>query len=137
MYKAKTKPTQVSPKSYLDGIEDAERRKDCRQLAALMKRVTGCGAKMWGPSIVGFGSYHFKYDSGHEGDCPIAGFSSRKGDITIYLAPGYLANARETLFRLGKHKAGKACLYIKRLSEVQIPVLEHLIAGSVAETRSR
>jgi hypothetical protein len=137
MYEAKTKPTQVSPKSYLEAIQDEERRKDCKALAAVMKRVTGCPAKMWGPGIVGFGTYHFKYDSGHEGDCPVAGFSSRKADITIYLASGHLDKSKALLARLGKHKAGKACLYIKRLSDVELPILERLISGSVKEVRSR
>jgi Domain of unknown function (DU1801) len=137
MYEAKTKPTEVSFESYLAGIEDEERRGDCKGLAALMKRVTGCKPKMWGTSIVGFGSYHYKYESGHEGDCCIAGFSSRKGDISIYLVSGYGTEAKELLSRLGKHKTGKGCLYIKRLSEVQLPILERLVALSVAEATRR
>jgi hypothetical protein len=137
MYEAKTKPTQASLRTYLAGIKDEERRKDCEDLAALMKRITGCTPKMWGASIVGFDTYHFKYDSGHEGDCPVVGFSSRKGDISIYLASGYQEKARELLDRLGRHSSGKACLYIKRLSDVQRPILERLIAGSVAETKRR
>jgi hypothetical protein len=135
MYEAKTKPTKATFKSYLDGIENDERRKDCKDLAALMKRVTGSSPKMWGPSIVGFGSRHFKYDSGHEGDICAVGFSSRKGDITVYMASGYLAGAKDLLSKLGKHKAAKACLYIRRLSEVQLPVLERMVAESVAETK--
>ena len=134
MYEAKTKPTQASLKSYLAGIADDERRKDCKDLAALMKRVTECSPKMWGTSIVGFGSYHFRYDSGHEGDCPVVGFSSRKGDISVYLFSGYRAKAKDLLSRLGKHRTAKACLYIKHLSDVQLPVLERLVAQSVAET---
>ncbi|HZZ20098.1 MAG TPA: DUF1801 domain-containing protein [Opitutaceae bacterium] len=137
MYKAKTKPTKTGPKTYLEAIVDDVRRKDCKDLAALMKRVTGCSAKMWGPSIVGFGTYHFKYESGHEGDSPVAGFSSRKSDITIYLAAGHLAKAGALLGKLGKHKAGKGCLYLKRLSDVEMPVLERLIKQSVADIRSR
>ncbi len=137
MYEAKTKPTQASFGSYQAGIEDEERRKDCMDLAALMKRVTGCVPKMWGASIVGFDSYHYKYDSGHEGDCPIAGFSSRKGDISVYLVSGYEAKTKELLSRLGKHKTGKACLYVKRLSDVQLPILERLVAKSVSETKHR
>jgi hypothetical protein len=137
MYEAKTKPTPVSPTAYLDAIRDDERRKDCKELARLMKQITGCPAKMWGTSIVGFGTYHFKYESGHEGDCPEAGFSSRKSDITLYLTPGYLGRAKGLLDKMGKHKAGKGCLYIKRLSEVELPILERLIAGSVKEVRGR
>lgn len=137
MYDAKTKITQARFASYLAAIEDAERRKDCRDLAALMKRVTGCIPKMWGTSIVGFDSYHYKYDSGHEGDCPVVGFSSRKAEISVYLASGYQAKSKELLPLLGKHKTGKACLYIKRLSDVQLPILERMVAQSVAETRGR
>jgi hypothetical protein len=137
VYEAKTKPTRASFEAYLAGIENEERRKDCKELAALMKRVTGCIPKMWGSSIVGFDSYHYKYDSGHEGDCCVAGFSSRKGDISIYLFSGYEAKAKGLLSHLGKHKTGKACLYIKRLSDVQLPILEHLVAQSVAETKRR
>jgi hypothetical protein len=135
MYEAKTKPTAASFESYLAGIEDEVRRRDCKDLAALMKRITGFGPKMWGASIVGFDSYHYKYASGHEGDCPVVGFSSRKGDISIYMVPGYVAKSKELLSHLGKHKTGKACLYIKRLAEVQLPILERLVSQSVAETR--
>jgi len=137
VYKAKTKPTRASFASYLAGIEDKERRKDCKVLAALMKRVTGCSPKMWGTSIVGFDSYHFKYDSGHEGDCCAVGFSSRKGDITVYLVSGYTVMAKELLSQLGKHKTAKACLYLKRLSEVQLPILERLVVLSLAEIKRR
>ena len=136
MYEAKTKPTKVPVNTYIAGIEDETRRKDCRALVALMKRITGCSAKMWGPSIVGFDSYHYKYASGHEGDCCVAGFSSGKSHITIYLVPGYAAAATQALLaKLGKHKTGKACLYLKRLSEVDMPTLERLIATSVAEVK--
>ena len=138
VYEAKTKPTSDSVASYLAGIEDESRRKDCKEIAALMKRVTGCAPKMWGPSIVGFDSYHYKYESGHEGDSCVVGFSSGKGHITVYLVSGYQAEETKSLLaRLGKHKIGKACLYIKRLSDVELPVLEQLISRSVAETKRR
>lgn len=138
MYEAKTKPTDVSVASYFAGIEDELRRKDCKAISAIMKRVTGCTPKMWGTSIVGFDSYHYKYESGHEGDSCIVGFSSRKGDISIYLISGYDApETRALLSKLGKHKTGKACLYIKHLSDVQLPILEQLIADSVADARRR
>ena len=104
----------------------------------IMKRVTGCAPKMWGPSIVGFDSYHYRYDSGHEGDCCVVGFASRKADLTIYLLSGYEdAQTKALLSQLGKHKIGKACLYVKRLADVQLPILEELIKRSVAETRRR
>jgi Domain of unknown function (DU1801) len=137
VYEAKTKPTSVSYKSYLAGIGDEVRRKECRDLAALMRRVTGCAPKMWGRSIVGFGSYHYKYASGHEGDSPVVGFSSRKGDISVYLAPGYMKKSKVLLSRLGRHKAGKGCPYIRSLADVQLSILENLVSQSVAETMRR
>lgn len=138
MYEAKTKPTEASVSSYLAAIEDEERRRDCEALVSLMERVTGCAPKMWGTSIVGFDSYHYKYASGHEGDACVVGFSSRKGDISVYLLPGYEdAETKRLLAELGKHKTGKACLYIKRLADVQLIVLEELVKRSGAETRRR
>ena len=136
MANAKTKPTTASVKAFLDGIEDDERRKDCKTLVAMMKRVTGNPPKMWGPSIVGFGTYHYKYASGHEGDCCLVGFASRASAISVYLYPGEKGAA--ALFNaLEPHKFGKACLYLKRLADVQVPVLEQLVALSVADTTRR
>jgi hypothetical protein len=135
---AKTQPTSVSVTTYLAGVADEARRQDCKDLVALMKRVTGCSPAMWGPSIVGFDSYHYRYDSGHEGDSCVVGFSSGKAHISVYLLSGYeAADTQALLSQLGKHKIGKACLYIKRLADVQLPVLEQLIANSVAETKRR
>ena len=136
MAELKTKPTGVSVKAYLDAIEDETRRKDCKTIAALMKRVTGCAPKMWGPSIVGFGSYHYEYDSGHSGDMCLAGFSSRGREIVVYLTVGD-AGAEKLFSALGKHRRGKSCLYFKRLADVQLPVLEELVTRSYAETRRR
>lgn len=136
MYEAKTKPTESSVSAYLDAIEDEGRRKDCKELAKLMTRVTGCKPKMWGTSIVGFDQYHYKYASGHQGDACIVGFSSRKGDLSVYMFAGY-EGAEGLLAELGKHKLGKACLYLKRLSDVRMPVLEKLLARAVAEIRRR
>lgn len=138
MYEAKTKPTTVSVDSYLAAIADDTRREDCRALTALMKRLSGHEPTMWGTSIVGFGKYHYKYASGHEGDSCLVGYSSRKGDISVYLLAGYDTDeTRALLAQLGRHKIGKACLYIRRLSDVQLPVLEQLIARSIAETKAR
>ncbi len=138
MYEAKTKPTEARVTSYLDGIGDAERRRDCELIAALMKRATGCDPEMWGTSIVGFDRYHYRYESGHEGDACLVGFSSGKAHISIYLVCGYDSpETQALLMRLGKHKTGKACLYIKRLSDVQLPILEQLVARSVDDTRRR
>lgn len=138
MYEAKTKPTAVSVESYLAAIADDTRREDCRTLTALMQRLSGHEPTMWGTSIVGFGTYHYKYASGHEGDSCLVGYSSRKGDISVYLLAGYETDeTRALLAQLGRHKIGKACLYIRRLSDVQLPVLEQLIARSIAATKAR
>jgi hypothetical protein len=135
---AKTKPTTLSARSYLNAIEDPARKADCETIAALMQRVTGCPPVMWGTSIVGFDRYHYRYESGHEGDSCVVGFSSRKGDISIYLMAGYEeAETKALLAKLGKHKCGKACLYVKRMSDVDESVLEALVAKSVAATRKR
>lgn len=136
MYQAKTKPTESSVSAYLDAIEDEGRRKDCKELAKLMTKVTACKPKMWGTSIVGFDQYHYRYASGHEGDACVVGFSSRKGDLSVYMAAGY-TGAEGLLAELGKHKLGKACLYLKWLSDVQMPVLEKLLARAVAEIKRR
>src|SRR5512141_2709590 len=101
-----------------------------------MKKVTKTEPKMWGSSIVGFGSYHYKYESGREGDSPLVGFSSRKGDITLYLTSGGPWK-EELLSRLGKHKTGKGCLYIRRLDDVDQEVLAQLVAGAVAERKQK
>ncbi len=136
MAEAKTKPTNASVKTFLDGIEDDERRKDCKTLVVMMKRVTGSPPKMWGTSIVGFGTYHYKYTSGHEGDSCLVGFAARATAISVYLYPGDKGAA--ALFKaLGPHQFGKACLYLTRLAAVQLPVLEQLVALSVDETKRR
>ena len=136
MAELKTKQSDASVEAYLDAIDDARRRDDCRAIADIMRRVTGLEPKMWGTSIVGFGSYHYKYASGHEGDACLAGFSSRKAEISLYLMPGLEAKGT-LLAELGKHKAGKGCLYVKRLSDIDVRVLEKLIRESVAELRRR
>lgn len=138
VYEAKTKPTSLSVSAYIADIEDPARRRDCRTLVALMKQATGSPARMWGTSIVGFGSYHYKYDSGHEGDSCIIGFSSRKSALSIYLLAGYEAkDTKQLLAQLGKHRVGKACLYVKQLADLELPILEQLIAHSVAYIRKR
>lgn len=137
-YEAKTKPTKLSVAAYIAGIADDTRRKDCKQLVTIMKRVTGCPPKMWGTAIVGFDSYDYKYASGHEGSSCVVGFSPRKGDLSVYLLGGYASpEAKQNLAKLGKHKIGKACLYLKRLSDVDLKVLEQMVASSVADTRKR
>jgi hypothetical protein len=135
MAENKTQPTGASVENYLDAIEDQNRRKDCAALAELMAKATHQEPQMWGASIVGFGSYHYKYDSGREGDSCLTGFSSRKGDISIYLLASF-PGREELLAKLGKHKTGKGCLYIRALSDVDPAVLEQLVASAAAE-RSR
>lgn len=132
----KTQATDAPVEAYLAAIEDPGRRQDCAALVKLMSKVTKAPPVMWGSSIVGFGSYHYKYESGREGDSCATGFSSRKGDISIYLvAEG--AGQAELLATLGRHKMGKACLYVRQLADVDLKVLEKLVAGSVAEVRRR
>jgi len=136
MSEPKTKATRASVDKYLAAIGDEQRRDDCRALAKLMTGITKEPPVMWGPSIVGFGSYHYRYASGHEGDSCLAGFASRKGDISIYVTSGF--EGQETLLaKLGKYKTGKVCLYVKRLADIDLEVLESLVEGSVAEMRRR
>jgi hypothetical protein len=135
-YVAKTVATEASVTEYLDAIADPERREDCRQLVALMERAVGERAKMWGAGIVGFGSYHYKYASGHEGDSCLLGFASRKGDISVYL-PASFEGSEELFSELGRHKRAKACLYLRKLADVKIPVLEEMLKRAAAEVRLR
>lgn len=136
MADAKTKQNDFSVDAYIEAILDEARRQDCRELITLMSGVTKCEPKMWGTGIVGFGTYHYKYASGHEGDACLTGFASRKGDISIYLMCGF--DGQEALFAtLGKHKMAKACLYVRRLSDVDLNVLEQLVARSVTEVKRR
>jgi Domain of unknown function (DU1801) len=121
----KTKPTTVSVSEFIDGVADERQRADAHKIAAMMERLSGHKPKMWGPSIIGFGSYHYKYDSGREGDMCRIGFSPRKGNTVLYLVDGFLGHS-ELMAKLGKHKIGKSCLYIKRLSDVDEAVLEQL-----------
>jgi len=120
-----TQPTRSSVTAFLDAIEDPDRRRDCKAIARIMKRVSGQRPTMWG-SIVGYGKYHYRYDSGREGDFFRTGFSPRKRNITIYILPGY-SDFSSILARLGKHQTGKSCLYIKRLSDIEVDVLEELV----------
>jgi Domain of unknown function (DU1801) len=130
----KTKATDASVKSYLAAIAGDTRRKDCVALAELMTKATKQSPKMWGSSIVGFGSYHYEYESGRAGDACLVGFSSRKGDISVYglnAAP----DAEALLATLGKHKAGKGCIYIKTLADVDLNVLTKLVANAAGEKK--
>src|SRR5690606_22650704 len=136
MSENKTKPTEASVSTFLAAIDDEQRREDCQALLAMMARITGKPAAMWETSIVGFDTYHYRYASGREGDVAVTGFSSRKSDLSVYLmAEG--PDQADLLARLGRHKMGKACLSIRRLSAVDTDVLEQLVSGSVAALRHR
>src|SRR5918994_4711977 len=129
----KTKPTEVSAESHIAAIANKEQQNDAQTLIALMRRVTKQEPRMWGPSIVGFGSYHYKYASGHEGDSALAAFAVRGSELVVYIAAGF--EGRDVLLaKLGKHKNGKGCVYIRRLANIDLKVLETLVGRSVAET---
>lgn len=136
MAEPKTKRTDASVAAFLEAVEDPRRREDARAVLALMKRITGEEPKMWGASIIGFGSYTYTYASGQTGDWPIAGFSPRKQALTLYVMPGFEKDA-DILKRLGKHKTGKSCLYLNRLADVDAGVLEELLRRSVERMRNR
>jgi hypothetical protein len=127
-YETKTKPTQVSVEAFIAGVEHPVRRQDAETLHALMAAVTGEPAKMWGPTIIGYGSHRYRYDSGHEGEICRMGFSPRKASLVLYLP--HPPNRDEILARLGKHSTGKGCLYINKLADVDAGVLETLIRTS-------
>ncbi len=130
MAELKTQKNNASVVAFLGSIEDDQRKKDCFIVMELMKKITKSEPSMWGPSIVGFGSYHYKYASGREGDWFLCGFSPRKQSLTIYIMSGF-SHYNEILGRLGKCKTSKSCLYINKLEQINLPVLEELISSSV------
>lgn len=132
----KTKPTEVSVDDFIDAVPDAQRREDARAIRAMMERLSGQPAVMWGPSIVGFGYCRYKYDSGREGEMGRTGFSPRARELVVYAVGGFPRH-QEIMDRLGKYKNGKSCLYIKKLSDVDIDVLEELIVDSLAYMREK
>jgi hypothetical protein len=136
MAETKTKATKVSVTEFLAKVEDPRKRAESNLLVDMMTRVTGEKPKMWGPSIVGFGSYHYKYATGHEGDAPLAGFSPRAAEFSIYLSVNDEPARNALLGRLGNHRMGKSCLYVKRLDQIDLGVLEELVHSSVAEVRA-
>ena len=131
MAENKTKATKVSVAAFIDTITDQNRRADAKALVKLMQKAAGEKPKMWGPSIIGFGSYHYTYDSGREGDMPVVAFSPRKAATVLY----GLSDAEALLPKLGKHTRGKGCLYIKKLADVDQKVLETMAAKAVAGRR--
>jgi uncharacterized protein DUF1801 len=126
----KTQRNAGSVRQFLDAISDAGRRKDARTVAALMEDVTGEKPAMWGTNMVGYGSYHYKYASGQEGDWPLVAFAPRKDSLTLYIMPGFEEYGR-LLEKLGRHKTGRSCLYIKSLDDVHMPTLKTLVRQSV------
>ena len=135
MAENKTKPTDADPHAFVDQVANAQKRHDSHELIALMQEVTGHPPRMWGPSIIGFDSYHYKYASGQEGDALLSGFSPRSAELVLYVGPA-LQNAA-LMAKLGKHKIGKSCLYIKRLDDIDRQVLRELIVTSVETMRER
>lgn len=134
MAELKTKKNDASVEGFLAGVDNQRRREDSFVVLEMMKRLTGEEPKMWGSSIVGFGSYHYRYASGREGDWPRIGFSPRKQSLTIYVMPGF-SNYDDLLSRLGKHRTGKSCLYVNKLADVDMDVLEQLVRSSLDAMR--
>jgi hypothetical protein len=134
MAKNKTIETSISVNDFINALKDETKRKDSFNLIELIKRETGIEPKMWGSSIVGFDSYHYKYDSGHEGDSPLVAFSPRASAITLYLS-GHFENRDELLGKLGKHKTDKGCIYIKNLDSINIEVLRKMIINHINHIR--
>jgi hypothetical protein len=136
MAENKTKPTDASVEDYIASRANAQQRTDCRELMVLFKKVTRHSPRMWGPSIVGYGSYRYTYESGRTGEAPLTGFAIRGREQVVYLvAEG--EDLRSFLSRLGKHKIGKSCLYFKQLADLDRSALEKLVVGSVADVRRR
>jgi hypothetical protein len=136
MAENKTKPTKVSVAAFIDALADQTRRADAKALVKLMQSASGEKPAMWGPSIIGFGSYHYTYDSGREGDMPLIGFSPRKAATVLYNMMGF-SDSKALLAKLGKHTTGKGCLYVKKLADVDQQVLESMAVKSVAAMRAR
>ena len=136
MAENKTKPTEVSVAEFLNDIPHPTRRADGLALDALFRKVTGYTPQMWGPTMVGYGSYDYVYETGHSGTSLATGFSPRKANLVLYILPGY-ARLGDMLTRLGKHKIGKSCLYINKLDDINLKVLEELIGAGLADLATR
>ena len=136
MAEPKTRKNNASVAAFLNAVDDKQKRADAKKVAAMMRDATGSRAKMWGTSIVGFGSYHYKYASGREGDWMLVGFSPRKQNLSLYIMPGF-KSFDGLMAKLGKHKTGKSCLYINKLADVDEKVLNNLIVESVKYMRKK
>ncbi|MCZ0952653.1 MAG: DUF1801 domain-containing protein [Rhodospirillaceae bacterium] len=136
MSQRKTMENSADVNAFLDAVENPRRRSDARQLLALMRKVTGAPPKMWGPSIVGFGKYHYRYASGRESESLRVGFSPRKQNLVIYIMPGF-SDYSEILEQLGKFRTGRSCLYVNKLDDVDLVLLEQLVRESFREMKRR
>ena len=136
MSELKTRQNDGDVDAYLDSVENPRRRDDALRVLTLMREITGEVPRMWGSSIVGFGSYHYTYASGREGDWPVVGFAPRKQNLVLYIMPGF-AGYEALLARLGKHRIGKSCLYVNKLDDIDAGVLEELVRESVADMKRR
>lgn len=136
MARQKTRKNSASVEAYLQSVENPTRRDDSLAMLELMSDVTGEEARMWGSSIVGFGSYHYVYESGREGDAMLTGFSPRKQNLAIYIMPGFSEHG-SLLEKLGKHKTGKSCLYVNKLADIDMKVLKKLVQRSVQQMRKK
>lgn len=135
-YQAKTTETKLSVKDFIKKIPEELRQKDALALLEIMEKQSGFPAKMWGPAIIGFGSYHYVYESGHEGDAPLVGFSPRKNEFALYLSSAF-DKREELLLQFGKHKSGKACIYIKKMEDIKVDILKKMIAASVKHVKAK
>jgi Domain of unknown function (DU1801) len=132
MSENKTRPTGISPAEFIASVEPERRREEGRILLDLFERTTGWKPRMWGPSMIGYGEYHYKYDSGREGDFMATGFSPRKARLSVYILPGY-SDYGSLLARLGKHSIGKSCLYLNKLDDIDLDVLAELITAGITD----
>lgn len=135
-YEARTKSTEVSVADFIAAVENPRRRADAEVLCALFEEISGETPKMWGPSIIGFGKYHYRYDSGHEGDAPRLGFSPRKAQTVVYLMPGF-AGQEDMLARIGKVKTSVSCMYVNRLDQIDLGILREMAVASLAKMREQ
>ena len=135
-YQAKTTENSGSVAAFIKAIPDTQRQADAKIIADIMEKESGFPAKMWGPAIIGFGSYHYVYETGHEGDAPLIGFSPRKTEFALYLSTAF-DKREEMLEKFGKHKASKACLYIKKIADIDLAVFKKMVAASLKHSKAK
>ena len=135
-YQAKTTQTELSVKDFIKKIPLEQRQKDALTIVEIMEKQSGFPAKMWGPAIIGFGSYHYVYESGHEGDAPLVGFSPRKTEFALYLSSAF-DKREELLLQFGKHKTAKACVYIKKIDDINVDILKKMVVASLNHTKAK